>query len=113
MYIYTIFIDFFFSFVSCFKRAPLGYALIKKIILYWFPTISPPPYLFHDGGRYHIETSLLCKSMDWFLYDNGLRYEIVKYLETQWDSTFTQNQVYIQKTTDGLSRTQNTMKDIP
>ena len=91
MYIYTIFIDFFFSFVSCFKRALLGYALIKKIILYWLPTISPPPDLFHDGGRY----------------------EIVKYLETQWDSTFTQNQVYSQKTTDGLSRTQNTMKDIP
>ena len=41
--------------------------------------------LFHDGGRYHIETSPLIyrenqfidlqgKSMDWFLYDNGLRH---------------------------------------
>ena len=28
--------------------------------------------LFHDGGLYHIET------MDWFLYDNGLRHERVK-----------------------------------
>ena len=25
---------------------------------------------FHDGGRYHTE---LNKSMDWFLYDIGLR----------------------------------------
>ena len=35
---------------------------------------------FQDGGRYHIETSpLICvaKSMDWFLYDNGLRLEKV------------------------------------
>ena len=31
-------------------------------------------WLFHDGGRYHIET----KSMDWFLYDDGLRHERVK-----------------------------------
>ena len=30
--------------------------------------------LFDYGGRYHIET----KSMDWFLYDNGLRHERVK-----------------------------------
>ena len=29
--------------------------------------------LFHDGGRYHIETSL-----DWFLYNNGLCHERVK-----------------------------------
>ena len=28
--------------------------------------------LFHDGGR------LRSKSMDWFLYDNGLRHERVK-----------------------------------
>ena len=36
--------------------------------------------LFHDGGRYHIETSpLICsvKSMDWFLLDNGFRHERV------------------------------------
>ena len=33
--------------------------------------------LFHDGGRYHIETSPLF-IMDWFLYDNGLRHERVK-----------------------------------
>ena len=34
---------------------------------------------FHDGGRYHIETiDLLRKSMDWFLYDIGLRHERVK-----------------------------------
>ena len=35
---------------------------------------------FQDGGRYHIETSpSICgaKSMDWFLYDNGLRLEKV------------------------------------
>ena len=32
-----------------------------------------------DGGRYHTETTpLLCKSMDWFLYDIGLRHERVK-----------------------------------
>ena len=28
--------------------------------------------LFHDGGRYHIETSpLICRVMDWFLYATG------------------------------------------
>ena len=35
---------------------------------------------FHDGGRYHIENQpidLLCKSIDWFLYDIGLRHERV------------------------------------
>ena len=34
--------------------------------------------LFHDGDRYHTETSpLICgaKSMDWFLYDNCRRHE--------------------------------------
>ena len=36
-------------------------------------------YLIHDGGRYHIETSPMDKkSMDWLLYDNGLRHERVK-----------------------------------
>ena len=41
-----------------------------------FDTISY--WLFYDGGRYHIETSpLLRKSMDWFLYDNGLSHERV------------------------------------
>ena len=30
----------------------------------------------HDGGRYHIETSdWPSKSMNWFLYDNGVRHE--------------------------------------
>ena len=29
-------------------------------------------------GRYHIETSpLICRAMDWFPYDNGLRHERV------------------------------------
>ena len=37
-------------------------------------------YLFQDGGRYHIKTSLLQnKSMEWFLYDNGLRHERVNH----------------------------------
>ena len=36
-------------------------------------------YLFHDEGPYHIETSsLLCKSMDWFLHDRDLRHERVE-----------------------------------
>ena len=30
------------------------------------------------SGRYHIDNILLRKSMDWFLYDNGLRLERVK-----------------------------------
>ena len=45
-----------------------------------YSTISKPK-LFQDGGRYHIETNpLICgaKSMDWLLYDNGLRLERVK-----------------------------------
>ena len=35
---------------------------------------------FHDRGRYHIETSPLIwfGSMDWFLYDIGLRHERIK-----------------------------------
>ena len=47
-------------------------------LLFYYPLII---YLFHDRGHYHIETSpLICKakqskSMDWFLYDNGLRLE--------------------------------------
>ena len=42
--------------------------------------------LFHDGGPYHIETAplicadLLCKSMDWFLYDRDLRHDGVSEL---------------------------------
>ena len=33
--------------------------------------------IFHDGGRYHIETiPLICG--EWFLYDNGLQHERVK-----------------------------------
>ena len=35
-------------------------AIDSKIVKNYYP--------FHDGGRYRIE-------MDWFLYDNGLRYE--------------------------------------
>ena len=34
-----------------------------------------PPLLLHDRGPYHTETStlgLLCKSVDWFLYDRDL-----------------------------------------
>ena len=37
--------------------------------------------LFHDGGRYHIETGpfyMQSKSMDWFLYDNGSCHERFK-----------------------------------
>ena len=59
----------------------------KNIFFFRFPLVSKQNFantkiilnkLFHDGGRYHVETSpLLCKSMDWFLYDNGLRPERV------------------------------------
>ena len=31
--------------------------------------------LFYDGGPYYTETSLLRKSMDWFLYNWDLRHE--------------------------------------
>ena len=51
-----------------------GYAY-KEIV-----TTETDTSLFHDGGRYHIETSpliLFRKSVDWFLYDNGLRHERV------------------------------------
>ena len=44
-----------------------------------------PLLLFHDGGRY-TETSpliLLCKSMDWFLYDNGLLHERDRWLNVR------------------------------
>ena len=34
--------------------------------------------LFQNWGIYHIETHLLCKSMDWFFYDKGLRHERIK-----------------------------------
>ena len=35
--------------------------------------------LFHDGGTYH----LVCKSMDWFLYDRDVRHERFKHLNEQ------------------------------
>ena len=35
-------------------------------------------WLFHDGGRYH----LLRKSVDWCVYDNGLRHERVKVIQS-------------------------------
>ena len=36
----------------------------------------------HYGGPYHIETSpLICRAMDWFLYDRDLRPERVKYFD--------------------------------
>ena len=41
-------------------------------------TIRQMFLIFHDGGRYHIETRLLIKSMDGFLYDNSPRHEKVK-----------------------------------
>ena len=35
--------------------------------------------IFYDGGLYYRETSpLICKSVDWFLYDRVLRHERVK-----------------------------------
>ena len=43
-----------------------------------------PHIVFHDGGPHHIETRsfiLLCKSMDWFLYDKGLRQERVNNIQ--------------------------------
>ena len=43
-----------------------------------FTSNIKPINSLHDGGRYHIENSpLICKSMDWFLYDIGLRHEKV------------------------------------
>ena len=38
--------------------------------------------LFHEGDRYHIETSrLICRAKrDWFVYDRGLRHGKVKKL---------------------------------
>ena len=45
---------------------------------------------FHDGGLYHIETSL-CKLMDWFLYDTDLRHKRVKLVSSC-------NPVYISST---------------
>ena len=33
---------------------------------------------FHDAGIFYTETrNLFCKSMEWFLYDRGLRYKKV------------------------------------
>ena len=45
-----------------------------KSFLPIFDSSMPEDYNY-DGGRYHIETSnpnIIYKSMDWFLYDNGL-----------------------------------------
>ena len=45
----------------------------------FIPNCCRNHYIFHGGGRYHIETSpLRSKSLDWFLYDNDLRHESVK-----------------------------------
>ena len=56
-----------------------------KLIMYFvnvgFTSIFLAFWVGHDKGRYHIETSpSICGSMDWFLYDNGLRHERVKEL---------------------------------
>ena len=41
-------------------------------------TIRQMFLIFHYGGRYHIETRPMIKSVDGFLYDNGPRHEKVK-----------------------------------
>ena len=63
--------------------------LLKKSLMenFIFCAVKGAVYLFYDGGPYHIETSplicrnhsidLLCKPMDWFLYDRDLRHERV------------------------------------
>ena len=51
---------------------------VVQIILSYIRSV----YLFDDVGPYHIETStliLLCKSVDWFLYERDLRHERVKH----------------------------------
>ena len=56
----------------------------KNWVIYFYAnlTLSWRRPLSHDGGRYHIETSpvLRSKSMDSFVYNNGLRHERVKLL---------------------------------
>ena len=63
---------------KCLNVCCNGYPTLER----WFKNFSS----LHDRGRYHIETSplicsdyLLCKSMDSFLCDNGLRHERVKH----------------------------------
>ena len=44
--------------------------------------------LFHDGDHYHYRNQsidLLCKSVDWFLYDNDLRHERVNINPIQYE----------------------------
>ena len=51
----------------------------------------------HDGGRYHIETSpLICKSMDWFLYDNGRRHESLKGYLKMWVKQIIHSKITLQ-----------------
>ena len=57
----------------------LFFSWYLQIITECLPTILVFNF-FYDGDRYHIETSpliLQSKSMDWFLYDKGLRHERV------------------------------------
>ena len=56
---------------------------ILKTIEYRYNVVCAPylTLLFHDGGRYHIETSpLICSSNQWtgfYMNDNKLRHERV------------------------------------
>ena len=56
--------------------------ILSKVTMNWIH-ISTLIFGLAYGGCYHIETRpLICraKSMDWFVYDKGLRHEIVKML---------------------------------
>ena len=47
------------------------------LVVFWFANFEFFCWLFHDRGPYHIETILLCRSMDCFYYDRDLRHERV------------------------------------
>ena len=56
------------------------YCACVFIVVFWTFIVCSYKLNSYDGGRYHIETiPLICSAngMEWFLYDNGPRHEIV------------------------------------
>ena len=60
--------------INYFNTSIIFWLLLKSLCLH----AEFKEQLFHDGSLYHIETSPLIWSIDWFLYDRNIRHERVK-----------------------------------
>ena len=68
------------------EKWPKTYSICCKVLQlrYLWGSWTKPLLTFYDGDLYHIDRNqfinLLCKSVDWFLYDRDLCHEKVKAL---------------------------------